>query len=175
MNTTDFVLIALFALLAMAALPLARPRRVLLHLLYWAGNLAVLAGVALCGLFAFRPAAAPDSLRTLLGSAAPDGYPGVAWLAKAGLLLLVALPLLAHLQYARELAVHAAFLRTLRRGRLARHDGTGAGDPAAAEPPIPHPAEVAAAVEAMRAAAGTARTHAAGPRKLVKDLLGKPR
>lgn len=160
-----------FALLALAALPLAGPRRAVLVVLYRGGQLATLAGVAACGLFAYRTDLAPEALRHLLAGTAPTSYPEVAWLVKAALLLLVALPLLAHLEYARELAPHASFVRELRQTMRAL---TAPGGPIE-EGPRPPLGEAAAAVEAMRASAGTARTSAPTPRKLVKDLLEQPR
>ena len=65
---------------------------------------------------------------------------------------------------------HADFLRALRREFHAL-----AESPPRDERPRPPAAEVAAAVEAMRAAAGTARSPHHAPRKLVKDLLERPR
>jgi hypothetical protein len=149
MNPTDILLAAPFALLALAALPLPRWRRGLLSLLHRGGNLALPTGVAACGLFAFRPDLATDSLRDLLVFVAPDDYPGLAWLAKAALLLPLALPLLANLEHARDLSTLSAFLRDLRGARPSPATAGPPANPAADAALRPHAAEVAAAIEAM--------------------------
>jgi hypothetical protein len=172
MSTTDLLLAAPFVLLGLAALPLPVLRRWLLYILHGGGHVAVLAGIAACGLFAFRPDMAPDGLRDLFASAVADDYPGLAWLVKATLLLVLALPLLAQQGYALELAVHSSFLRALRKRLSAL--AAGADLPADKAPDggaRPYAAEMAAALEAMRNAEGTARGTRTGPRKLVKDML----
>jgi hypothetical protein len=177
MNLTDFLIMTAFALLTLMALPMRRLRRALLYLLLRGGHLATFAGITCCGLFAFRPELAPQALRDTLASAVPQVDPALTWLGRALLLLILALPVLIHLEYARELEAHSTFLRLLRQGLsvLASNDRpTEIGTPV--DTTIrPRAPEVAVAVEAIRAAAGTARGHQPVPRKLVKDLLDESR
>lgn len=112
MDTSQMLLAAPFALLALLALPIGGLRRFVLSWLSRVGHLTTLGGVAACALFAFHPHLAPQALRAWL---APQGAPALAWLVRAAVLVAVALPLLAHLDYARELSHHAAYLRARRR------------------------------------------------------------
>lgn len=164
MHTTDPILSALFALLALLALPSVRLRQALLFLLQRGGHLATLAGVAACGLFALRPSLTPGALCELSLTIAPANHPGLAWLVMAAVLVALALPLLAHLEYARELAAQAAHLRALRQGFAAPTNATAV--PTLSRTPA---AKGASAGEGLRAPAGTA------PGKLIKDLLPNPR
>jgi hypothetical protein len=172
MSLIDIVVGAGFCLLGIAALPLTWLRRALLWLLHWTGHAAVFAGVAICALFGFQPNLVPNGLNNLLGSLTPAGSPLLGWLTRAALLVGCSLPLLAQLQNARDLAHNCRFMKALRKrlAPLTNADASANGSGNAAG--RTYTPEMEAALDAIRAAPGTARTTALSrPRKLVNDLV----
>jgi hypothetical protein len=167
----EFVVFVLFGVLAVATLPLARVRFVLLALMHRGLHVAVVGLVVCCAFFFVAPDAAPAGLRSvldawsqrLIGDGPARDY---VWLLTAGLLVAVSLPVLALLDFAQRLNGYSLLVRRLIRTlcEVGRSEaGTEAERP---RPPVPVD-DVETATTAIRSLASRPKP----AKKRLADLL----
>lgn len=175
--------LGLFALLAVAALPLPRVRQATLTFAARAGQSAVLAVVAACGTLFVLPDSTPTPLAPYADRVVSDvrqflpglvdALPGAAWLIVAAAVVVVSLPVLSLVEFAARVMGQTAVVQALRKELRLAADALDRRLAGITPPPPPDLiSELVNAADAMRAVSGEPRQgRPATEQKLVRDLL----
>lgn len=181
MSFPDLPSAAAAVALVLAALPLARIRRLALAVLSKALAPLLFAAAAGCAVLGVSPGLVPDQINAAIVPFIVDGAPssvehaGLVWLIIGGALLLTGLPLLAHLDYAHKVNLIVALFRAIERhAAAASHAAAAPPRSAEASAKRSYPdGDVSAGVAVLRAVLNDANHQppASARPTLLKDVL----